>query len=85
MGVVKELIIKNVRRIHINIPKICQDHLIRFPSYKDHIGNEYFQYFRLVRRKKAIYLKATSILNTFNVDVGDAMSPPGFINTNRYL
>ena len=33
----------------------------------------------------AIYPKATSELNIYNDDVGDATSPPDFINTNRTI
>ena len=33
----------------------------------------------------AIYPKATSELNIFNDDVGDAISPPDFINTKRTM
>ena len=33
----------------------------------------------------AIYPKATSVLNIYNDDVGDATSPPDFINTNRTI
>ena len=33
----------------------------------------------------AIYPKAASELNIFNDDVGDATSPPDFININRII
>ena len=41
--------------------------------------------FGLLGENKAIYPKVTSILNIFNVDVGDAdaISPPGFTNTKK--
>ena len=31
----------------------------------------------------AIYPKATSVLNIYNDDVGDATSPPDFMNTKN--
>ena len=39
--------------------------------------------FGLLGEKKAIYPKVTSISNIFNVDFGDAISPPGFTNTKK--
>ena len=33
----------------------------------------------------AIYPKATSELNIFNFDVGDSISPPDFLHTNRTI